>query len=300
MVFNPEYMGLRDQAMQTSIEKLISQATQGSREALEEVLHRIQDPVYAIALRMLFHPADAEDATQEILIKVITHLEGFRFEGPFLAWVLRIAANHLKADRKSRVKKMQHMTMDKAQEIIDRAEARGWFARPMEAPEPILEAEMRSACTQALLQALDREHRLAFVLGAIIEVSSTEGAYIQEISPEAFRKRLSRARLRIKDFLSANCGFFGASNRCNCTGVLVGHVQQGWIDPQRPVFVAASGKSENPIRLRSYLKELDELSRITALYKSVLDSKSSTDFAAIVKTLVEEKNYRILSDPQVH
>ena len=173
--------------MQTTIEELISLATQGSREALEEVVRRIQDPVYAMALRMLFHPADAEDATQEILIKVITHLEGFRFEGPFLAWVLRIAANHLKAARKSRVKKMQHMTMDKAQGIIDRAEARGWFSQPME-------AEMRSACTQALLQALDREHRLAFVLGAVIEVSSTEGAYIQEISPEAFRKRLSRAR----------------------------------------------------------------------------------------------------------
>ena len=286
--------------MEIKIEELVSRATRGSREALEEIVRRIQDPVYAMALRMLFHPADAEDATQEILIKVITHLESFRFEGAFQAWVLRIAANHLKAARRSRVKKMRDMTMEKAQAIIDRAEARGWFSQPLAAPEPIMEVEMRSACTQALLQALDRDHRLAFILGAVIEVSGNEGGYILNISPEAFRKRLSRARARVKEFLRTNCGFFDASNRCNCAGVLAGHVKQGWIDPKRPVFVSDSANSEDPIQLRNYLRELDELGRITAFYKSVLNKKSNTDFAGIVKTLVEDKNYRILSDPQIN
>ena len=191
------------------------------------------------------------------------------------------------------------MNMEKAQEIIDRAEARGWFSQPMAAPIPFMEAEMRSACTQALLQALDRPHRLAFVLGAVIEVSSMEGAYILDISPAAFRKRLSRARARIKDFLTANCGFFGESNRCKCTSIYSGHVKQGWIDPQRPIFVSTDDESEDPMILRQYLQELDELSRISAFFKSVLDNTGSTDFAAIVKSMVENNDYRILSDPQL-
>jgi RNA polymerase sigma factor (sigma-70 family) len=280
-----------------STEQLVSEAMDGSRVALEEVLRRIQNPVYAIALRMLFHPADAEDATQEILIKIITNLKGFRFEGPFMAWVMRIAANHLKKTRKCWAEKKE-LNMEKAHKMMDKAEARGWFAKPLEAPEPLMEIEMRSACTQALLLALDRAHRLAFVLGVVMGVSGPEAAYILDISPVAFRKRLSRARTRVKDFLKANCGLFDESNRCRCSGVLGGHLARGWIDPQMPIFVTSSEEPEDPSTLRQYLKELDDLGRISALFKSFPHHQSPTDFAAQIKTMLENKKYRILSDPQ--
>ena len=279
-------------------EQLVTEAVQGSREALEEILRRIQSPVYSIALRMLFHPADAEDATQEILIKVITNLKGFRFEGPLMAWVMRIAANHLKTTRKSWAEKKE-LNMEKAHEVIDKAEARGWFKKPLWSPEPLMEIEMRSACTQALLLALDRAHRMAFVLGVVMDVSGPEGAYILDISPAAFRKRLSRARTRVKDFLNSNCGLFDESNRCRCAGVLGAHMTQGWIDPQMPIFVSSSEEPEDPNTLRQYLKELDDLGRISALFKSFPRNESSTDFAAQIKTMLENKKYRILSDPQI-
>ena len=162
-----------------------------------------------------------------------------------------------------------------------------------------MEIEMLSACTQALLQALDRAHRMAFVLGVVMDVSGPEGAYILDISPAAFRKRLSRARTRVMDFLSSNCGFFDESNRCRCARVLGGHMAWGWIDPQTPLFVSLSGDQEDPATLRQYLKELDDLGRISALYKSFPRNESSTDFAAQIKTMLENKEYRILSDPQI-
>ncbi len=276
-----------------STEALVQEALQGSRSAMEEVLRRIQDRVYALALRMRFHLADAEDATQEILIKVMTNLKDFRFEGPFQAWVYRIASNHLKTLRKRRTKRLQ-LNIKKAQAIIDRAEARGWFAQPCDAPEPFLEVELRSACTQALLQALNRPHRLAFILGAIIEVTSTEGAYILGISPAAFRKRLSRARAQVKDFLTANCGYFEDTNRCNCASILTAHTEQGWIDPQKPIFVSADDPVQDPLILKQYLKELDELGRISALFKSLPRQKSALNVVEMVKQMVEKKNYRIL------
>jgi RNA polymerase sigma factor (sigma-70 family) len=284
--------------MEIATEQLVTNAVQGSKEDLEEVIRRIQKKVYALALRMLFHPADAEDAAQEILIKVITNLKSYRFEGPFQAWVMKIAANHLRTVRKGRVEKRE-LTMEKAQAVIDRAEAMGWFSNNPGAPEPVMEVEVRSGCTQALLLALDRPHRLAFILGVVMDVSSKEGAFILDISPAAFRKRLSRARRRVMDFLRANCGLFTESNPCRCTKVLASHVKQGWIDPQRPLFATDhpnNRKGNEP--LVAYMKELDELGRVSALYKSFPEKEESAKLAALVKDLVEKQDYHVFSEPQ--
>src|SRR5262245_17892330 len=79
---------------QEHINLLINQACGGNKRALEEIINGIQGYVYRLALRMLGLPADAEDATQEILIQVITNLASFRNESAFTTWVYRIAANH--------------------------------------------------------------------------------------------------------------------------------------------------------------------------------------------------------------
>jgi DNA-directed RNA polymerase specialized sigma24 family protein len=88
-----------------SLETLVRLAGEGRRDALEELVRRIQDRMYRLAIRTLFLPADAEDATQEILIKIITHLADFRGESRFSAWCFRIAANQLLTTRKRRAEK---------------------------------------------------------------------------------------------------------------------------------------------------------------------------------------------------
>ena len=64
--------------MQSNLEQLVQDANSGDREALELIIQNIQTPIYRMAFRMLGLPEDAEDAAQEILIKVITHLGDFR------------------------------------------------------------------------------------------------------------------------------------------------------------------------------------------------------------------------------
>src|SRR6266516_7337276 len=89
-------------SMESRLEHLVEQAREGDKEALEAVVRDIQDPIYNLALRMLWHPSDAEDATQEILLKVITHLSQFRQESAFTTWVYQIARNHLLTTRRHR------------------------------------------------------------------------------------------------------------------------------------------------------------------------------------------------------
>ena len=91
--------------MQPSIESQVQKALEGSKTALEEVILGIQDRIYNLALRMLWHPADAEDATQEILIKVITSLNSFRHESAFMTWVHRVASNYLLTTRRRRAER---------------------------------------------------------------------------------------------------------------------------------------------------------------------------------------------------
>jgi RNA polymerase sigma factor (sigma-70 family) len=278
------------------IEQLVKEAVQGSKSALEEIVRRIQQPIYSLCIRMLLDRQDAEDTAQEILITVITNLQGYRFEGPFQAWVFKIAVNKLKAVRKTKAERKM-AAIDNLDDIIERYEARGWFAKPVEAPEPYLEIETRSVCTHALLMALDRPYRIAFILGVVMEVSSAQGAQILNITRTAYRKRLSRARSRIKTFLQKNCGLFDPSNRCQCSSIFPAYLKKGWINPDKPMFVARHGDVGPPTKLGEYLSELDELKQLSALYTSA--QPSNIDFVSVVRRLYSNDRYRILADPQI-
>src|SRR5437016_10883236 len=74
---------------------LIRRAKEGERAPLEELVRRHQPWIYNIAVRMLAHPQDAEDATQEILIKALTRLSSFEGRSTFRTWLYRIVVNHV-------------------------------------------------------------------------------------------------------------------------------------------------------------------------------------------------------------
>ena len=79
---------------------LIEKATAGDKKSLETVILSVRDLIFNLSLRMLGTFADAEDATQDIILKIITHLSTFKRESSFSTWVFSIAANHLKNYKK--------------------------------------------------------------------------------------------------------------------------------------------------------------------------------------------------------
>lgn len=188
-------------------------AQSGDAVALEQLVMSVRDRVYRLSLRMTACPADAEDATQEILIRVITRLSTFRGQAAFSTWVHRIAVNHLLDRAKSVVERME-MTFDVfAADLLD-----GLASSPSTSPDAaLLEREVQLACTHAMLTCLDREHRVAYILGEIFEVDSDDGGYICAISPATYRKRLSRARERVRGFLNQHCGLVSPTAACHCS-----------------------------------------------------------------------------------
>ena len=103
---------------------LVSQAKNGNRDALEKLVLRHQAWIYNIALRMVFHPQDAEEVTQEVLIKAITRLSTFQGNSQFRTWLYRIAANHVLNMKRSRGEK-ESLPFSSYAAVITRASIRG-------------------------------------------------------------------------------------------------------------------------------------------------------------------------------
>ena len=213
----------------------VKAAQGGDAGALDRVVRAVQNDVYRLAQRMLYLPADAEDATQEILVRVVTRLGSFEGRSRFRTWVYRVAANHLLDFRRARAE--HGLSFDEyGEDLADGLTTEA--PQHLRAPElQVLRREVRLACTSALLMCLDRDHRLAYVLGVVFELAGPEAASILGIAPAAFRKRLSRAQQRVHAFLQTTCGRVAPDRAaCRCEHRIDAAVAQGRVDPEQLLF----------------------------------------------------------------
>ena len=193
---------------------LIGQATAGDKRALETVVLSIQDLVFNLSLRMLGTFPDAEDASQDILLKVITHLSSFKGDSSFSTWVFSIAVNHLKNYKKHMFAKYPLSFAFYGDDIVN-GKIDDVPDLTQDVEKSILAEELKMSCTNVLLQCLDSDSRCIFILGTMFKVDSRIAGDILGISPEAYRQRLSRVRKKVAEFLSEYCGEYGGGS-CRC------------------------------------------------------------------------------------
>src|SRR5262245_13946637 len=222
-----------------SLEVLVQRAQEGDRAALEAVVVAVQPQVFALALRFLWHPQDAEDASQEILVRLLTHLGSFRGESAFRTWMFRVACNTLRTLRRRRMEAQAVSLESFASEL-----AEGLSDAPLAMTPPVdqrlLWEEVRIGCTTAMLLCLDREHRLAYILGEILELDHRTAAAAMEITPEAYRQRLARARGAIVGLMRARCGLAHPENACRCHRRVGRAIEQGRVDTDRLLFARSA------------------------------------------------------------
>ncbi len=277
--------------MDSNLEQYVRQAKDGNLQALEEVVCGIQEKIYGLALRMLGHQEDAEDETQEILIKVITHLSDFREESAFSSWVYRIACNHLLTARKKRSECMG-LTFDLLEESLsDGIENKEPLTYSGPERDVLLE-ETRLGCMQGALICLTREVRIAVILGEQYGVTSKEGAFILDITPELFRKRLSRGRKSLQNFMHKNCGLVNTNNACRCHKQAGGRLKNGLIDM---TFVKKENASKGRSEALAHLKELAVIDRTVAMYRQYPAHHSPDSFTYIIKNLIDSGKFRVFS-----
>ncbi len=243
--------------METSA--MIDLAVAGDSRALEALIGRVQDFVFNLSLRMLGDVADAEDAAQEILIRMMTNLSAFRKESSFTTWVYRIAVNYLIDCKKHKFAARPLTFAFYGQDIA---------AGGMDATDEMLEGmarealsqELKMSCTNVMLQCFDPEDRCIFILGTMFRVDSRIAGELLDITPENYRQRLSRARRKMAGFLSEYCGLT-ETGMCDC-GKRVGHaIRQGRLRPGQPEYARLNPcNADALLHVKQEMEALDDLS----------------------------------------
>jgi len=218
---------------------LVARVQAGSRQALETLLARHQAWIYNILVRMLYYPDEAEDATQEVLIKVLTKLSSFEARSSFRTWLYRIVVNHALNIKRHSHRRDTISFSDYAQELNDTA--------ALDLPDPsnvpadlqLLVQEAKIGCTSGMLLCLDREQRLVYILGGILGAPDVVGAELLEISRDAFRQKLTRARRDLHSFMQGQCGLLNSANPCRCAKKTQGFIKAGYLDPHKLLFARA-------------------------------------------------------------
>jgi RNA polymerase sigma factor (sigma-70 family) len=274
---------------------LVACARSGNREALEELVQRHQGWIYNIAIRMLYHPQDAEDATQEILIKAVTRLSSFEGRSSFRTWLYRIVVNHVLNMKRGRVEQMS-ISFRSNGEALDNTPDLD-MPDPSSAPADVrlLVAEAMISCVSGMLLCLDREQRLIYILGEIFGVTDTVAAELLEISCETFRQRLARARRDLHNFMNDKCGLVNRANPCRRAKKTRGFIQAGHVDPEHLLFVQDHIRQVRDAVPKAYetIRTLDDqyadIYRQHPLYKP-------PDLAPMLRRLVESPDFRRATD----
>lgn len=218
---------------------LVREALDGRSDALDALVRRHQGFIYGVAVRVLWDPRDAEDVTQEVLVKIVTGLSSFRGRSAFRTWAYRIAVNHVLNWRRGRAERLVAGFDDFGRKVDELPDLDLAEERIPEAERRLLARETRIACLSGMLLCLDRAQRLTFVLGEVFEVSDAQGAEILGISRPNFRQRLSRARHDLYAFMRGKCGLADPANPCRCERKTRGAIRAGIVDPRSLRFVAS-------------------------------------------------------------
>jgi RNA polymerase sigma factor (sigma-70 family) len=275
---------------ETSLETLARRAADGERVAAEALLAAVSGDVYNLALRMLGHVADAEDAAQEILLILLTHLGSFEGRSAFRTWVWRIASRHLLRVRQGR------------REQVSFDAIAGWLAEGEAAATPdtasaeqqLLVREIEIGCTQGMLLALGREERVAFILVELLGLSGDEAAAVLELAPAALRKRVSRARARLGEFMRAHCGIVDEANACRCARQLPVALAHGLVEPGKLQYATHPVRVDKGSLLAVRVRELDHLQRAVDVFRAHPDYAPPSLLTDKIRDLIESGRFGVL------
>jgi RNA polymerase sigma factor (sigma-70 family) len=262
-------------------------ARQGSRAALEELVTAASKPVFNLAMRMLAHRQDAEDATQEILIRIVTHLGDIQDVDRAGAWAYRVATRHLtETARYSRVEKMRLGFTEFAADL-DHAQADPGHLELTDTEHQLALKEVKVSCTLAMLVCLSRPLRITYILGEIFEMTDTQACEVLDISAGTYRQRLRRARQAIGDFMQSKCGVHSAGNPCSCNRRIAPALQTGRITKGVAMLDDTVVDAVAPEKIQKNVALLESAQRSVAIMRS------NPDFVPPVSTLVKELMQRL-------
>ena len=181
--------------------ELIIRCQQGDEAAFEALIHLHEKKVYALCRRMCRSEDDALEAAQDAFLAVWRGIGSFRADAAFSTWLYRLAANACLDILRRRRKRDSDISLDDEESLLNPVD-------PTPQPEELTErGETRRAVREALL-ALPDDYREVLLLRETEQLSYAEIAEVTGLELGTVKSRISRARLALRNYLTADGNFF--------------------------------------------------------------------------------------------
>jgi RNA polymerase sigma factor (sigma-70 family) len=247
-----------------TVDELARRAADGDRDALAALVRELQHPMYRLALRFLGDPDDAQDACQEILVRIVTRLGTFEGRSKFTTWAYTVATRSLLRTRKRVVESSVH-SAERFAALLDAG--MGDIDTTIEEAEyRLLCEEVRISCTYGMLLCLSRDQRAAYLLADVVGLTDVEGAEILECTRAAFRQRVARARRTLRQVIDNRCGLVDPANPCRCGRQIAASQAAGILRPDH-LRLAERPREEVRVWIEPVAKQLDDVVAIGDLYR---------------------------------
>ena len=184
-------------------QNLVTRLRNGEQEAVSDLANTYGSRVYQLALRYLKNAEDAEEVTQDVLLKVFQRIDAFRGDAALSSWIYRITFNSAMSKLRSGRAARQAAIEDSARD--------GGSVRPAVRPEiadsapladeNVLRGELRAALANALNE-LPVLYRAPIILRDIEGLSTEEASAVLHVKGQTLKSRLHRGRLILRDQLS--------------------------------------------------------------------------------------------------
>ena len=177
---------------------LVAAAKQGDTAAFEELVNRYERKIFRLTMNITRNREDAEDAMQDAFLKSYSHLKDFQEDSRFYTWLVRIAANE--ALMRLRKRRPNQFSLDEpidGDEDLMPRELQDWGPSP---EQRFAQTEMHEILSE-VIDKLEPDFRVVFVLRDVEELSTEETAKTLGISVPAVKSRLLRARLKLRQKL---------------------------------------------------------------------------------------------------
>ena len=188
---------------QNADSQLIGRMQAGDGTSVSELASTFGPRIHQLALRYVKNWEDAEEVTQDVLMKVFRKIDAFRGDAALSSWIYRITFNtamsRLRSTRASRTVEVQ--APDQAtQAQPDRvpSEPADWSAL---ADDHVLRGQMRDRLIESLTR-LPEVYRVPVILRDIQGLSTEEASAVLKVKPQTLKSRLHRGRLMLREHLS--------------------------------------------------------------------------------------------------
>jgi RNA polymerase sigma factor (sigma-70 family) len=194
--------------------ELIKSVLSGDTIALTTLVEKHQPFIYNLAWKLTGNIVDAEDLTQETLVKIITNLSTFKQQSSFTTWAYRIAKNQFLND-KNKSSNLFSSSFEELGNRLDNAPNIDLTQDEINEKKDLIK-ELRLQCLAGMLLCLTKEQRMIYIIGEIFGADHTVGSEIMEITKDNYRMKLSKARKELYNFMQNKCGLVDKRNPCRC------------------------------------------------------------------------------------